>query len=82
MTNTREENAADMAREKKAKAETIDKIHTCLCQHDDIMGLEPTAEPETRVWHMLYSMIEYCDHHKIDIDNVLEQVRDGYDNKG
>jgi len=49
-----------------------------LERHDVEMGLEPNSENSTRVWHLLYSLIEYCDHHKIDLDEVLTHVREEF----
>jgi hypothetical protein len=50
-------------------------MQALLEQHDLRMGLEPDSANETRVWHLLYSLIEYCDHHSLDLDLILENVR-------
>lgn len=50
-----------------------------LALHDE-MGLERDNDPETRLWHLLRSMIEFCDAQRprIGLDLLLETVRDDY----
>lgn len=45
-----------------------------LALHEE-MGLERENEPETRLWHLLRSMLEYADHIGLDFDLLVEDVR-------
>jgi len=46
-----------------------------LAIHDK-MGLEADNGVETRLWHMLRSLVEFCDEQGIDLDALLQDVRE------
>lgn len=51
-------------------------IKKLLALHTD-MGLDSQDPPETRIWHILRSLIEYCDAQtpRLALDTILEDVR-------
>lgn len=55
-------------------------VEKVLSLHDTEMRLASGDLPETRIWHLLRSLIEYCDaqHPRIDLDLILEDVRQDF----
>ena len=50
-----------------------------LALHDE-MNLDRNDEPEVRIWHMLRSLLEFCDaqHPRLDFDAIVQDVRDDF----
>jgi len=55
-------------------------IAKVLALHHEEMQLDSRDPPEVRIWHLLRSLIEYCDaqHPRLDLDLILEQVREDF----
>lgn len=41
----------------------------------DLLRLEADHPPETQLFQLLVSLVEWCDHHELDFDLVMENVR-------
>lgn len=52
-----------------------------LDAHNTDMGLA-NETVTTEVWHMLRSMLEFCDAGSIDFDNLLEEAREDIRDNG
>lgn len=50
--------------------------------HDDRMGLEPHKTSATQVWHMLFSLMEFCDFYSLDFDSIVKEARSDRDEIG
>lgn len=48
--------------------------------HDTVMRLDSKDNAEIRIWHLLRSLIEFCDaqNPRLDLDAILADVRDDY----
>lgn len=55
--------------------EVIAAARASIEAHYHDMGFEPTSEISTKLWHLVVSLIEFCDAEKIDFDAVLGDVR-------
>lgn len=44
--------------------------------HHQVAGLEPTTDTQTKLWHLLASLLELSDHQRLDFDATLGDVRD------
>lgn len=57
----------------------MDKV---LALHDQEMRLDSKDDAETRIWHLLRSLIEFCDAQKprLDLDAILASVREDFRN--
>jgi len=55
----------------------IDKV---LSLHDQHMRLNSDDDAETRIWHLLRSLMEYCDAQRprINLDLILKDVRNDF----
>ncbi len=51
-----------------------------LALHDTVMRLDSKDDAEIRIWHLLRSLIEFCDDQnpRLDLDAILESVREDY----
>lgn len=57
-------------------AKTIQAAEAALRAHDDALGgIE--GDTACRVWHLLASLQEYCAQQGVDLDNELQEVREG-----
>lgn len=57
-------------------ARVVAAVASAMDSHEQAMKLEANMEPETRVWHMIASLLEYCDEHQLNFDLILESVRE------
>lgn len=55
-------------------------ITKVLTLHDQEMRLDSADAPSVRIWHLLRSLVEYCDAQepRIDLDELLQDVRDDF----
>lgn len=55
-------------------------VEKVLALHDTEMRLDSKDPAETRIWHLLRSLVEYCDaqHPRLDLDLILENVREDF----
>jgi hypothetical protein len=51
-----------------------------LALHDTVMRLDSKDGAEIRIWHLLRSLIEFCDAQspRLDLDQILASVREDY----
>ena len=49
-------------------------------EFDTVMRLDSKDDPEIRIWHLLRSLIEFCDAQspRLDLDAILASVREDY----
>lgn len=45
-------------------------------QHESDLMLDCANDPDLSVWHMIASLIEFCDEHGVDFDERLSCVRE------
>ena len=54
---------------------SVAAFQVALETHNKAYRLEKGNGPEVDVFHMVASAIEFCDHHHLDFDLILEDVR-------
>lgn len=59
---------------------TLEAVGAMMKVHCEIMGVPLNADKETLVWHMIASLLEYCDDQvpPVDFDLQLEMVREHF----
>lgn len=59
---------------------TLTAFSAALREHERVAGLDPEMPPETRVWHLLLSALEYCDNRepRLDFNQILHEVREHF----
>ncbi len=54
----------------------VTAVQEILDAHDEKLNLDAGSRPETQVWHLLMSLTDYCDAKGLDLDLILENVRE------
>jgi hypothetical protein len=81
--NTREENAAELAADEERitrRESVVRAAQAAIDSHKAGLGVE--GEDETQLWHLIASLLEWCDAKNIDFDLQLELVREYYRTEG
>lgn len=71
------------ANERRRKADEARHNHpadvqaadVAIAAHEDAMALETDQQAETRLWHLLRSLLEWSDAYTVDFDATLSDVR-------
>jgi hypothetical protein len=53
-------------------ANSVDAAQAALDAHDSALKLETGAEPGVQLWHLLYSLHDWCNEHDIDLEKELK----------
>jgi hypothetical protein len=53
----------------------VDAAQAALDKHDDELGLEEGNGDEVQVYHLVASLLEFCDARGLDFDEILDEVR-------
>lgn len=72
------------ANERRRKADEARHSHpadvqaadVAVAAHEDAMRLEPDQPAETRLWHLLRSLLVWSDAYSVNFDAALSDVRD------
>lgn len=54
----------------------VSAVQELLDAHDRTLGLEESAGGEQQLWHLLMSLLEFCDARGLEFDSILEHVRE------
>lgn len=53
----------------------VDAACSAIDAHEVAMKLEPDAGREVQLWHLIYSLLEWCDVNALDFDATVSEVR-------
>lgn len=56
----------------------VDAAQQVLAAHNEIYGLEKSNGDKVDVWHLVASLLEFCDARGLEFDLVLEDVREAF----
>lgn len=54
----------------------VEAADLALYANEQALRLEEDMEPGVRVWHLVLSLLEYCDNHHLDFDGIVGEVRE------
>lgn len=49
-------------------------VRAMLALHNDVMRLDSQDDDETRIWHMMRSLLEYCRAHKLNLQSIIDNA--------
>lgn len=54
---------------------SVQAAQQALNTHDTAYSLEKGASPDVQLYHLVASLLEYCDYHGVDLDATVSEVR-------
>lgn len=63
-------------------AKTVKAAQAAIDAHQDTLRLEDGNSPETGLWHLVWSLLDWCDAMNVDFDATVSEVRAEIRNAG